>query len=104
MVPFLGQMFYTKLFRMMNMHVTQRNGFIYFLLFNMCLCTFVGFSTEIAKWQAMKPVEEMTLEEAMDSCPEVLEYNPNKPTFWPHDEDYDEWVKFMDEEYKEDAH
>ena len=62
-----------------------------------------GFSGEVAKWQAMKPVEDMCLEEAYDSCPEVLRVNPDKPTFWPHDQDYEEWRKWM-KENKEEAH
>ena len=46
--------------------------------------------TELAKWEAMKPVEEMNLEEALDAgligttirgIP-----NPDVPSFWPHDE------------------
>ena len=46
--------------------------------------------TELAKWEAMKPVEEMNLEEALDAgligttikgIP-----HPEVPSFWPHDE------------------
>ena len=49
-----------------------------------------GIKGELAKWEAMKPVEEMNLEEALDAgligttirgIP-----HPDKPTFWPHDE------------------
>ena len=45
---------------------------------------------ELAKWEAMKPVEEMNLEEALDAgligttikgIPD-----PDVPSFWPHDE------------------
>ena len=45
---------------------------------------------ELAKWEAMKPVEEMNLEEALDAgligttikgIP-----HPDVPSFWPHDE------------------
>ena len=45
---------------------------------------------ELAKWEAMKPVEEMNLEEALDAgligttikgIP-----HPEVPSFWPHDE------------------
>ena len=50
-----------------------------------------GFGAEMAKWEAMKPVEDMCLEEMMDNCPELLDVNPEKPSFWPHDQDYDEW-------------
>ena len=45
---------------------------------------------ELAKWEVMKPVEEMNLEEALDAgligttikgIP-----HPDVPSFWPHDE------------------
>ena len=45
---------------------------------------------ELAKWEAMKPVEEMNLEEALDAgligttikgIP-----HPDVPSFWPHEE------------------
>ena len=52
--------------------------------------TITDIKTELAKWEAMKPVEEMNLEEALDAgligttikgIP-----HPDVPSFWPHDE------------------
>merc|ERR1711976_506471 len=54
-----------------------------------------GINTELAKWQAMMPVEDMNLEEALEAVPHMVIDVKNNPTFWPHDRDYDEWVKFM---------
>jgi F-type H+-transporting ATPase subunit d len=62
-----------------------------------------GITTEMAKWEAMMPVEEMNLEEALDAVPHLV-VNPNKPSFWPHDEDYDEWRKEFDKETDEETH
>merc|ERR1739846_254529 len=51
---------------------------------------------ELAKWEAMKPVEEMNLEEALDAgligttikgIP-----HPDVPSFWPHDETWEEYM------------
>ena len=47
-------------------------------------------STDLAKWEAMKPVEDMNLEEALDAglIGTVITGipHPDKPSFWPHDE------------------
>ena len=49
-----------------------------------------GIKTELAKWEAMKPVEEMNLEEALDAGLVGTTIkgmpNPDVPSFWPHDE------------------
>ena len=49
-----------------------------------------GFKADLAKWEAMKPVEEMNLEEALDAglIGTVITGipHPDKPSFWPHDE------------------
>ena len=45
---------------------------------------------ELAKWEAMKPVEEMNLEEALDAglVGTVIKGipHPDHPSFWPHQE------------------
>ena len=46
---------------------------------------------ERAKWESMMPVEEMNMEEALAAVPHLV-VNPNKPSMWPHDTDYDEYV------------
>lgn len=60
-----------------------------------------GINTELAKWEAMMPVEDMNLEEALEAVPHLVIDVKNNPTFWPHDQDYDEWVKFMKEQPEE---
>ena len=55
-------------------------------------------NTELAKWEAMMPVEEMNREEALMYLPDhplirKAVPNPNNPRFYPHDMDYEDWVK-----------
>merc|ERR1712058_171187 len=49
-----------------------------------------ALKTEMATFEAMKPVEEMNIEEALDAGLIGNQitgmYNPDKPSFWPHDE------------------
>ena len=49
-----------------------------------------SLTTDLAKWEAMKPVEDMNLEEALDAglIGTVITgiAHPDKPSFWPHDE------------------
>ena len=49
-----------------------------------------ALTTDLAKWEAMKPVEDMNLEEALDAglVGTVITGipHPDKPSFWPHDE------------------
>jgi len=61
-----------------------------------------GIDKEKAKWEAMMPVEEMNLEEALKYVPQLVKhvdpnYTKNKVSLWPHDEDYEEWRKQIDE-------
>ena len=37
----------------------------------------------LAKWASTLPYEEMTIEEYCEAHPDVG-WNPEKPTFWPH--------------------
>merc|ERR1712241_345218 len=58
----------------------------------------VGIQKDQAKWEAMMPVEEMNLEEALDAgltkyVVDVNKENEEDMTFWPHDETYGEWKK-----------
>lgn len=43
-----------------------------------------GISEELNKWMSMMPVEEMTLEEAMDH---KIIRDVREPSLWPHDEE-----------------
>jgi len=67
-----------------------------------------GIKGELAKWEAMKPVEEMNLEEALDAgligttirgIP-----HPDKPTFWPHDETWEEYCERLKAAEDDDHH
>ena len=58
----------------------------------------VGIQKDQAKWEALMPVEEMNLEEALDAgltkyVVDVNQDNEDNMTFWPHDETYGEWKK-----------
>jgi len=59
------------------------------------------FEAELAKWEAMMPVEEMNREEAMQAVPHLVpEHRPGKPNFFPFDVEFDPEVKKkMKEEY-----
>merc|ERR1712241_1282086 len=49
-------------------------------------------SAELAKWEAMMPIEEMNLEEAIVAVPHLVpNHSPDKPQFWPFNKDFDEW-------------
>ena len=72
-----------------------------------------GIKGELAKWEAMKPVEEMNLEEALDAgltqyVVDVNKANEDDMTLWPHDETYGEYKKRLEQMRKEnpelDAH
>lgn len=54
-----------------------------------------AITAEKAKWEAMMPVEGMNMEEAMDYVPHMLKAHPDKPSLWPHDQDYEEWHKMI---------
>eukprot|EP00091_Calanus_sinicus_P023253 TRINITY_DN774_c0_g1_i5.p1 TRINITY_DN774_c0_g1~~TRINITY_DN774_c0_g1_i5.p1 ORF type:complete len:179 (-),score=72.77 TRINITY_DN774_c0_g1_i5:137-673(-) len=55
-----------------------------------------GLKEELAKWEAMQPVEEMNREEALDAgligttISGIV--HPDVPSFWPHTETWDEYV------------
>jgi len=49
-------------------------------------------SAELAKWEAMMPIEDMNLEEAIVAVPHLVpNHNPDKPGFWPFNKEFDEW-------------
>lgn len=53
---------------------------------------------ERAKWEAMMPVEQMTLEEAKLAVNHlVVDYDRDTIEMWPYDEDWYEWRKKTDE-------
>ena len=57
----------------------------------------VGIKAEQAKWEAMMPIEEMNLEEALDAGLTKYVVDVNVPddqkSFWPHEETYGEFKK-----------
>merc|ERR1711910_135262 len=63
--------------------------------------------TELAKWEAMKPVEEMNLEEALDAGLVGTTIkgmpNPDVPSFWPHDESWEEYMERL-KNAEDDSH
>jgi len=54
-----------------------------------------GIKADLAKWEAMKPVEEMNREEALDAglVGTVITgmVDPNVPSFWPHNETWESY-------------
>ena len=48
----------------------------------------------MAKWEEMMPIEEMNLEEALEVVPHLVIDSKN-PSFWPHDQDLDEWKTYI---------
>merc|ERR1712227_738537 len=66
-----------------------------------------GITTELAKWEAMMPIEEMNLEEAMIAVPHLVPQHrlDGVKNFWPFDRDFEEWKKDLDQvklEYNEE--
>jgi len=57
--------------------------------------TRVGAVTEeLAKWEAMMPIEDMNLEEAAAAVPHLVpQFRPDKPEFWPFDQSWEQWKK-----------
>ena len=57
----------------------------------------VGIQKDQAKWEAMMPIEEMNLEEALDAGLTKYVVDVNVPddqkSFWPHEETYGEFKK-----------
>eukprot|EP00088_Acartia_fossae_P028937 TRINITY_DN2973_c1_g2_i2.p1 TRINITY_DN2973_c1_g2~~TRINITY_DN2973_c1_g2_i2.p1 ORF type:complete len:178 (+),score=73.76 TRINITY_DN2973_c1_g2_i2:31-564(+) len=50
-----------------------------------------GYTTELAKWNTMKPVEEMNMEEALDAGLTQFVIDPQGDTMFPHDETWKEY-------------
>merc|ERR1711983_296431 len=53
-------------------------------------------NVEMAKWEAMIPIEDMTIEEFVvmvqrPSSDVYMFHDGENPRFWPHDVDYYEW-------------
>merc|ERR1712098_985868 len=67
-----------------------------------------GIKVELAKWEAMKPVEEMNAEEALDAGlvgTRLLGIaNPEVPSFWPHDESWEDFVERINAAPDEEEH
>jgi len=58
------------------------------------------YTVELAKWEAMQPVEEMTKEEALDAGLDQFVIDPAAQTLFPHNETWDQFaerIKAMDE-------
>merc|ERR1712108_58595 len=59
-----------------------------------------GIKAELAKWEAMKPVEEMNREEALDAglVGTVITgmVDPKVPSFWPHNETWEAYKARLD--------
>merc|ERR1712107_163592 len=60
-----------------------------------------GFNTELAKWEAMMPVEEMNLEEALDAGLIQFVIDPSVPSLFPHDQTWEEYAAKLE---KADPH
>jgi len=52
-----------------------------------------GFGAELAKWEAMMPIEDMNMEELMVAVPDLVpEYRlDGKQNFWPFDREFEDW-------------
>merc|ERR1712107_697164 len=58
-----------------------------------------SIKAELAKWEAMKPVEEMNREEALDAGLGTVitgMVDPKVPSFWPHDETWEAYKARLD--------
>jgi len=55
-----------------------------------------GIKTELAKWEAMMPIEEMNLEEALDNgLGGILCVDPDVASFCPHDRTWEEYKETL---------
>merc|ERR1712105_291981 len=54
-----------------------------------------NFNAEVAKWEAMKPIEEMNLEEALDAGLTQFVIDPAAQTPWPHEESWDQYKESL---------
>lgn len=63
-----------------------------------------GLKTELAKWESMQPVEEMSMEEALDAGLTQFVIDPEANTMWPHDQTWEEYVKKLENASPDDFH
>jgi len=63
-----------------------------------------GYKAELAKWEAMKPVEDMNLEEALDAGLTQFVIDPNVPSFFPHDQTWEEYAEKLKNADPKDFH
>ena len=55
-------------------------------------CYKVLIITLLSQWEAMMPIEEMNLEEAIVAVPHLVpNHNPDNPGFWPFNKEFAEW-------------
>nr|ALS04915.1 mitochondrial ATP synthase subunit d [Pseudodiaptomus poplesia] len=59
---------------------------------------------ELAKWEAMMPVEEMNLEEALDAGLTDFAIDPEQPTFYPHNETWESYIDRLKNAEPDDHH
>merc|ERR1712173_15220 len=52
-----------------------------------------AISTELAKWESMMPLEEMTKEEAMHAVPHLVPEHGGPPQFWPFTHSLEDFKK-----------
>jgi len=63
-----------------------------------------GFNVELAKWEAMKPVEEMNMEEALDAGLTQFVIDPNVTSLFPHDQTWEEFEEKLKNADPKDFH
>eukprot|EP00088_Acartia_fossae_P055057 TRINITY_DN6390_c0_g1_i1.p2 TRINITY_DN6390_c0_g1~~TRINITY_DN6390_c0_g1_i1.p2 ORF type:complete len:178 (+),score=66.74 TRINITY_DN6390_c0_g1_i1:34-567(+) len=63
-----------------------------------------GYSAELAKWEAMMPVEEMNLEEALDAGLTQFVIDPAAETAFPHDQTWEEYSEKLAKATPDDFH
>lgn len=63
-----------------------------------------AMQTELLKWEAMQPVEEMNLEEALDAGLTDYVIDPEKPSLFPHDETWEHYVERLKNADPEEHH
>jgi len=63
-----------------------------------------GFNAELAKWEAMMPVEEMNLEEALDAGLTQFVIDPAAESVFPHDQTWEEYTERLSKATPHDFH
>jgi F-type H+-transporting ATPase subunit d len=63
-----------------------------------------AFQTELAKWESMQPVEEMTKEEALDAGLTQFVVDPDANSLFPHDQTWEEYVAKLETATPADFH